>query len=199
MSRRFNARQNPVNVVALQLYQETYKRWQPGRALKTWKEFEKSQYYTSFIKFAQYCADCRCVNTKMYHAWLLDKQVPLHNWNSDKKYADFLIGWTRTESPWDGLERSLQTVSEWSDDNGKNIGDYFRQASVSRIISDIERGRLTAWLIYTCASGTEWLGSLDEKTIMMFYSWITPDYWYPKVKDNPELSEIKRVTQTLGL
>jgi hypothetical protein len=47
----------------------------------------------------------------------------------------------------------------------------------------VSTGRISAWVLYNCASGNEFLGSLNSEQIAMIWPYIDSDVWQKKFKD----------------
>ena len=197
--RRWEDRNTVVGQLALEAYRRFYQRCQPSSRPKTWQDFAGSRYYTAFRKFAQYTLDVRCVNTTAYLDHLLKQQTPLDRWCQDAVYEAFMLSWTRTESVWDAVERSLITAADWAEHNDSAVGHYFRYATDSRIISDIVRGRMSAWLIYASTDGVSWLQQLMPEQQQMIYDWIDPDHWQRQLAEEPQIAAVRKMLEQLGM
>ena len=185
--RRWNDRNTVVVQLALQTYQLFYQRIQPSSKPKDWAEFASSRYYTAFKKFAQYTIDVRCVNTQEFINYILKQQTPLDRWCSDSVYEEFMLRWIQTEPAWDAVQQTSDTAH------------YFKYATDSRIVSDIVKGRISAWLIYASADGVGWLGRLMPDQQQLVYRWINPEVWQSKLHQESEFGEIQQMLSQLGM
>ena len=197
--RRWNDRNTVVVQLALQTYQLFYQRIQPSSKPKDWAEFASSRYYIAFKKFAQYTIDVRCVNTQEFINYILKQQTPLDRWCSDSVYEEFMLSWIQTEPAWDAVQRSLLTASDWADQQASDTAHYFKYATDSRVVSDIVKGRISAWLIYASADGVGWLSRLMPDQQQLIYRWINPEVWQSKLHQESEFVEIQHLLAQVGM
>lgn len=154
---------------------------------KTYKDFSDSPYYIAFVKFGRYCVSIRCINFLSFTTWLLKTNKKLDQWCSDSLYEQWLIDYSRKESVQDALERGLKEMTEYAELNTElknGYVDYFRFVHGNRICHHISSGRISAWIVYNCASGIEFLDSLTEDQIGIILPWIDPTHWQQRFRDN---------------
>lgn len=166
--------------LGLRAYLLFYQTTQQGSKTKTYQDFSESPYYTAFVKFGRYCVNLRCLNFEMFARWLLQNNKKLDYWCSDKLYEEWMLEYLRRESVQDALERGLKEMEEYAQDNPnlKNgFSDYFRYGNTNRILHHIATGRISPWVIYNCASGVDFLGSLTQDQVEMILPSIDPSYW----------------------
>lgn len=197
--RRFQARKTPVVQMALQSFQRFYQMLQPSHSAKTWEDFDHSNYYNAFVRFAQYMVDVRCVNTVAYTEYLLKKNIKQDNWHRDSTYEQFLKYWVKVENPVDSLIRSLDTAQEWADKNGSVQTHYFRYAGDNQVCFDIVRGRMTAWCIMCSHTGQDWLAALPPHQLKIVYEWIDPDFWGKRLTETDDSEMIQETLDRLGM
>lgn len=197
--RRWEDRNTVVGQMALDAYIKFYQQCQPGKVKKDWQDFAASRYYSAFRKFAQYNVDIKCVNVNAYLAYLLKNHIALDRWCRDGVYEEFMLAWSRTEPAWDAIQRSLLTAADWADQSQSDPAHYFRYATDSRVISDIVRGRISAWLIYASSDGINWLQSLLPEQQRLIYDWIDPEYWQGKIQSETDWKDIQEMLTKLGM
>ena len=110
----------------------------------------------------------------------------IDNWCSDKLYEEWMHDYLRREAVQDALERALKEMQDYADthpelENG--FADYFRNGHSNRVCHHISNGRVSAWIVYNCVSGVEFLGQLNEEQVEIIMPWIDPDIWNQKFKD----------------
>jgi hypothetical protein len=157
-----------------------YQMTQQSAKPKTYQDFSESPYYTAFVKFGRYCVNLRCLNFEIFARWLLQNNKKLDYWCSDKLYEEWMLEYIKRESVQDALERGLKEMEEYAQENPnlKNgFSDYFRYGNTNRILHHISTGRISPWLIYNCASGVDFLGSLAQDQVEMILPIIDPTYW----------------------
>jgi len=63
----------------------------------------------------------------------------------------------------------------------------------------ITAGRVSAWIIYNCASGQEFLGNLDSSQLTMIWPYIDSDTWMKRFADYPaDQAYVKEMLQKAG-
>ena len=186
VKRRYQA-QNEAGVrLGFQAYLKFYEIAQGSSKLKTYDDFASSNYYRAFVKFGRYCVSLRAVNPPQFVTWLLKNNKKIDNWCSDSVYEQWLHYWLPTESVQDALERGLKEIQNYIEEHSEfknGIADYFRYVSPNRICYHISTGRVSAWIVYNCASGVEFLDDLPPEQIKMILPWINPDIWDKKFRD----------------
>ena len=197
--RRWQNRNTPLVVLALEAYQRFYRQCQPSQKTKQWDHFAQSSYYAAFVRFAQYMLDVRCVNTGAFMDHVIKNNIKLDQWASDGVYTAFLMRWTRTEDAWDAVRRSIDTATVWAQENHSNLAHYFLYASDYKIQSDLDRGRISAWFVFCSETGQQWLYNLGPEQTAIIWFWIDPEYWQPNLTQNPVADEISHTLKQAGI
>ena len=197
--RRWEERNSVAVQLALESYRRFYQQYQPSQKQKEWKQFAESSYYAAFVRFARYTIDVRCVNTSAFIDYVIKNNIKLDHWCNDSVYEQFLLYWSKIEDPWDAVKRSLITAADWAVEQQSHARDYFRYAAHSRIMMDIDRGRISAWLILCSDSGTDWLFKLTQEQVKWVYKWIDPAIWTSKLQDHPHTDQIRSVLKEIGV
>lgn len=178
--------QNETGVqLGLAAYLRFYEISQGSCKLKTFDDFVRSSYYRAFVKFGRYCQDIRAVSVSRFIDWLIKNNKKIDHWCRDSTYTEFLLSYTRQESAADALSRAVETAISWEESNRYPSKDYLRYSNVNAICHDIVCGRITAWALYNCNSGTELLSRLNSEHLEMIWCWIDADYWSQKFQEYP--------------
>jgi hypothetical protein len=185
--KRRHQQQNETGVqLGLRAYLRFYEVTQGSARLKSYDDFSASPYYNAFVKFGRQLVGIRAVNPANFIDWLLKQNKKLDHWCKDTFYEEWLLEYLRRENYKDALERAITEMQEYAEANTdlKNgFRDYFRYANSNRVCYHISTGRISAWVVYGCDSGIEFLGSLGEEQLTMIMPWIDPDFWNNKFKD----------------
>lgn len=171
----------------LRAYLQFYETTQGSARLKTYKDFANSSYYNAFVRYGRYCVTTRVINVSSFTAWLLKNNKKLDQWCRDSYYETWLHEYLRRESTQDALERGLKEMAEYVNSGSSNLAhysDYFRFGNTNRICHHVNTGRVSAWVIYNCDSGVEWLDGLGTEHLAMVMPWIDPDHWNHRFQDN---------------
>lgn len=184
-------------------YLRFYETTQKSLKQKNYEDFSNSPYYLAFVKFGRYLVSIKAVNTASFTEWLLKNNKKLDYWCKDALYEEWLHEYLKKESTQDALERALKEMTKYAEDNPElknGFTDYFRYGNSNRICYHISTGRISAWIIYNCASGVAFLDSLREDQVALIMPQIDPDFWQKKFRDYPEdVSWCKEVLAKAGL
>lgn len=172
------AQQNEVGVrLGFRCFQKFFNYIKPSDAEKTYLEFVDSPYYLAFVKFGRYCVEIRAISPEAFCDWLIKGNRKLDQWTRDSYYDEFLLDYLQRELSASALERSIETMTVWAEENNARFQDYFKYASESRICFDIQRGRISPWIIYTSQTGQDFLNKLNEKDLAHIWRYIDSDFW----------------------
>ena len=196
--------QNETGVqLGFKAYLRFYELTQGSAKLKTYEDFVNSPYYMAFVKFGRYLVAIRCINTGSFTDWLLKNNKKIDYWTKDAFYIEWMREYLKKENVKDALERALKEMQDLADEDSRLDGkfnDYFRRANSNRVCQHIANGRISAWIVFNCASGVEFLETLNEEQLGMIIEWIDPDYWQRKFTDYMADTEwTKHILQQAGL
>lgn len=201
--RRWN-QENEVGVqLGFQAYLKFYEMTQGSAKLKTYANFVESPYYSAFVKFGRHLVNIRAVNANSFTQYLLKNNKKLDHWCKDALYQEWLMQYMKKESVQDAIERALKEMQEYADTNTElvnSFSNYFRLGNSNRICYHISNGRISPWVIFNCASGVEWVSTLNQEQLQIVMPWIDPDFWQQKFKDYVADAEwSKTVLEKAGL
>lgn len=196
--------QNETGVqLGFKAYLRFYELTQGSAKLKTYEDFVASPYYMAFVKFGRHLVAIRCINTGSFIDWLLKNNKKIDYWTKDTMYSEWMRDYLKKENVKDALERALKEMQDLADEDSRLAGkfnDYFRQANANRVCQHIANGRISAWIVFNCASGVEFLETLNEEQLGMIIEWIDPDYWQRKFTDYMADTEwTKHILKQAGL
>ncbi len=200
-TKRRMAQENEVGVrIGFRCFQKFYDFIKPNDEPKSYRAFADSPYYLAFVKFGRYCVEIRAVDAEDFCTWLIKNNRKLDSWTKDSYYDEFLEDYLKREPAAPALERSIQTMTEWAEENQARFQDYFKYATESRVCFDIQRGMISPWVLYTTATGQDFLNRLDEKNLDHIWRYIDSDYWTKNfAKRNIDFEWTKEITSQAGL
>lgn len=176
--------QSEVGVqLGMQAYLRFYEITQGSARLKTFDDFARSPYYRAFVRFGRYCVNIRAINIPRFIEWLLKNNKKIDHWCRDTVYSEYLQEHLRQESAVDALSRAMEQAIVWSEETGNPDRDYLRFGNSNAICYAITTGRVTAWVLYNCDSGAEFLGTLNQEQIAMIWPMIDTDFWQRRFRD----------------
>lgn len=189
--------------LGLRAWLRFYEITQGSAKTKSYEDFVKSQFYSAFVKFGRHIVAIRAVNPGAFIDYVVRQNKKLDHWTHESIYVEYLKQYLRREAAQDALERSLLEMQEYTDSNpniSNRFADYFRQGNSNLICSHIINGRISPWVVFNCASGIEFLETLNEEQIAMILPWLDPDHWQSKFKDRVADTEwIKMILKDAGL
>ena len=181
-------------------YLRFYELTQGSAKLKTYTDFASSPYYSAFVKFGQFMVSIRAINPPAFTEWMIKQNKKLDQWTKDKFYDEYLFEYIRREHPKDALERSLTEMQIWADECGGQFNQIFTHSAPNKVVQMVTNGRISAWVIYNCASGVEFLGKMNPEQLTMMFNYIDPDFWQKKFKDYVSDTEwTKMILREAGL
>lgn len=190
--RRFQE-QNEVGVqIGLQAYLRFYELTQGSAKLKTFDDFARSPYYRAFVKFGRYCQDIRAVNVPRFVEWVIRQNKKIDHWCRDSIYTEYLTEYLRVENVADALARAMESAIDWAESTGNPDRDYLRFGNDNVLCYAVTTGRLSAWVLYNCDSGQEFLGRINPEQIAMVWPMIDADFWQKKFSDYAADTEYAR-------
>jgi hypothetical protein len=181
--RRYHERNEPGVRIGLQAYLKFYEH--SGSRNRSFDDFAKSSYYRAFVKFGRYCVDVNVINPTQFMTWLLKNNKKIDRWCSDQLYTEYLIEYLKFESVEDALTRALLESIAWGDETGCPDRDFLRYGNINRICHHITTGKISAWVLYNCSAGEEFLNRLPAEQLPMIWSYIDTDQWHSVIRGRP--------------
>lgn len=83
------------------------------------------------------------------------------------------------------LARGIEFAVDWAEENASRSQDFFRYSNANRVMYAITTGRISAWIIYNCASGQAFLDELDPDSVITLWPYIDSDRWQRKFINYP--------------
>jgi hypothetical protein len=191
--KRRHQERNEVGVqLGMQAYLRFYEITQGSARLKTFVDFAQSPYYRAFVKFGRHCVAIRAVNTARFIDWVVRQNKKIDHWCRDSVYTEYLVDHVRSEAATDALGRALETAIDWAEHTSNPDRDYLRYGNDNVICHAITTGRVTAWVLYNCDSGTEYLARINTQQVAMIWNMIDADFWQRRFRDYPADTEYVR-------
>jgi hypothetical protein len=177
-------------------YHIFYQSLKPGKilTLPTYQQFSASNYYTAFTKFGSWCEENQIQEFVHFVNWLLKHNIKLDTWCDLNKYHEFLQELINDENPHQALQRSLSTITAWSQDSGNPWNEFFGLAHPNIIVNWTLQGKISPWLIYNCNSALKFLEKCSPEQLNMIQSHAPIRKWKVKFMRMNEHAEIIRQT-----
>lgn len=181
-------------------FQRFYKLSAGAKNDKTYEEFCKSQYYNAFVKFGSFINNVRPLYPEKYIDYVVTSGVKLDHWCKEEMYEKYAIDLIRKESVDTALERSVNTMIKWAEENNSVWNHYFFYASPNRVTWDIRDGKISPWLVLNCSSGKKMLSQFNDEQLNMLANVLDPQHWAVRFKRSPKDVElVKQVAKEAKL
>jgi hypothetical protein len=158
-------------------FNQFYKLSAGAKKDKTYEEFCKSTYYNAFVKFGSFVSNVRPLYPEKYINYVVTSGVKLDQWCREEMYQTYAIDLIKKEGVETALERSVQTMVEWAEENNSIWNHYFNYVSINRALWHIKDGKISPWLILNCKSGKDLLSKFNDEQLSMIYHIVDPQHW----------------------
>jgi hypothetical protein len=196
--KRYQSRGETGIKIGLNAFLKFYETIQGGRT-RTFDDFAASPYYRAFARFGQYCVSIRAINVPRFVEWLLKNNKRIDHWCKDSVYGEYLLEHLRVENPMDAVQRAIEASIDWNEKTGNPAHDYVRFGNDNALCYAVSTGRVSAWVLYHCDSGIEFLSRLNPEQIAMIWPYVDTDFWQKRFRDYAEdVAYIKSVLKQAG-
>jgi hypothetical protein len=144
---------------------------------KTYEDFVRSPYYNAFVKFGSFISNVRPLYPERYIDYVVTSGVKLDHWCRDEMYEQYALDFILKEDVTTALERSVNTMMEWAEENNSVWNHYFLYVSLNRAVWHIKDGKISPWLMLNCKSGKDMLSKFNDEQLEMVYHVINPEHW----------------------
>lgn len=179
-----------------QAYVRFFQLTQKAKHIKTYEEFAKSPYYNAFVKFGSFLSNVNPLYPDRYIDYVVTSGVKLDHWCREQLYYDYVLDFVKKEPAEVALQRSINTMLTWADENNSMWNHYFRYVSTNRAVYDIKDGKVSPWLVLNCDTGRAMLSKLNDEQLGIIYEVMDPDFWSRRFKLYPaDLVLVKEVAK----
>lgn len=162
-----------------------YELTQNNKKLKTYEEFCSSSYYNAFVKFGSFINNINPIYPDKFIDYVIKSGVKLDHWCRDELYEKYLYEMLKVEPVEAAIQRSLQTMMEWADENQASFEHYFNYVSLNRAVYDILNGKISPWLILNSLSGKDMIKKMTDEQLNMIGPVFDVKFWLKRFKENP--------------
>jgi hypothetical protein len=194
--KRRHQEQKEVGVqLGLRAYLRFYEISQGSAKSKTFNDFASSSFYRAFVKFGRHIQAIRAVNPPRFIDWVVRQNKKIDNWCKDSVYTEYLSEYLRIENVTDALTRAIEEAQLWQEKTQNPLADYLRYGNDNALCYAVSTGRVSAWVLYNCDSGNEFLARINPEQVAMIWPCIDADFWSKKFKDYP--ADVEHVREIL--
>lgn len=170
------------------------------KGTKTYEEFCKSSFYNAFVKFGSFVSNAKPLYPEKYIDHIVTSNIKVDRWCDEAVYEKYAKELIRKEAVETALERSINTMTSWAEENSSAWNHYFLFASMNRIVWDIKDGKVSPWLILNCTTGKQSLAKLNDEQLDIIGSIIDPGHWSMRFKRQPsDVDLAKQIAKQAGL
>ena len=109
-------------------FNQFYKLSAGAKKDKTYEEFCKSSYYNAFVKFGSFVSNVKPLYPEKYMNYVVTSGVKLDHWCREEMYETYATDLIKKEGVETALERSVNTMVEWAQENNSVWNHYFLYA-----------------------------------------------------------------------
>lgn len=139
--------------------------------------FEKDKTYKAITDFTLYAEENNYTFIYDYGIWLLKNKIIERNWYKTEIYQQFLKQHLLTEHPREAVVRSIEYIA-----NIDELGKFFKSCQVGKILTYIETGRVSPWLVLLADNKNDFLERLESEKWTYFNKLVNIDVWQSRMK-----------------
>lgn len=170
--------------LALLTYQRFYEISQKQKN-KTFDEFAKSPYYNAFVKFGSFMSNANPIYPEKFIDFVIKSGVKLDHWCRDELYDTYLQELLKIEPADGAIQRTINTMMDWADNNEATWNHYFNYANLNRATHDIKEGKISPWILLQSKSGKKMLKNMNDEQLAIIGDIINPQFWLSRFKKLP--------------
>lgn len=183
--RRALAQHEKHVVLGYETYITFYKRTQHNSGDKTYADFCHSPYYNAFIKFGSFVSNVNPLYPERFIDYVVTSGVKLDHWCRDELYEKYVLDLVKTETVETALQRSLNHMFEWGENNQAPWNHYLLYVSTHRAMYDIKDGKISPWILLNCSNGKKLLQKFTDEQLSHISNIIDIPFWNNKFKKYP--------------
>ena len=173
---------------------------QGGAKIKTYDEFCDTPYYNAFVKFGSFINNINPLYPDKFIDYVIKSGVKLDHWCRDELYDTYLYETLKTEPVENAVQRSIQTMIEWGDEQNANFAHYFSYVNLNRAVQDIRNGKVSLWVILNSVSGQSMVQKMNDEQLDLISPAFDVPYWLKKFKEVPaDVAMVKEICTEVGI
>ena len=181
-------------------YNRFYQLTQAAKKQKPYSDFCKSAYYNAFVKFGSFINNVNPLYAERFIDYVIKSGVKLDHWCRDELYDKYLSELVKIEPVESAVQRSLQYMMEWGDENNANFTHYFNYVSINRAVHNIRDGKISPWMVMNSVSGVELLKKFSNEQLELVNQTLDIPFWVKKIRDNPaDVALVKEICKETGI
>ncbi len=190
--------QTPVGQTAYALY----RRWLEGqkRLPPPVETFLTSNYYTSFVKFAEHVRSAGIPDPQKYIELMLKAKISPALWRKPEAYQLYLDYVDKQSDPYEQVQITVETLQTMIEGLEIPPADVFTQFKAGEILDLIQQRKLSPWLLFCSKSFKAWVGQLEEHERTHLMRSIGIEQWSERLQKRAAIvDEFKEIAEALGI
>lgn len=143
--------------------------------------FAKSSSYLSVVQTMAEMDELGWIFVLEYMLWLISNKVHFSHWVKRSYYEKFLNQYLRNETPADAIPRSLEYIIEKG-----HFGEFFKKTSPNKIITYLECGYVSPWILLVYPNADEFYTRLNEHQLEALVKCVNFDIYHRKAERFPK-------------
>jgi hypothetical protein len=181
-------------------YNRFYQITQAAKKNKSYSDFCKSSYYNAFVKFGSFVNNVDPLYPERFIDFVIKSGVKLDHWCRDELYDKYLSDLVKIEPVESAVQRSLQYMMEWGDENNANFAHYFTYVNMNRAVHHIRDGKISPWMVMNTKGGVTLLRKFSDAQLELVNQTLDIPFWAKKIRDNPaDVALVKEVCKETGI
>lgn len=183
------------------VYNRFYRLTNPGNHQdKSYEHFAKSSYYSAFVKFGSFVNNVNPLYPDKFIDFVIKSGVKLDHWCRDELYDTYLDEMLKVEPVDSAIERTLNTMNEWAEEQKSNFAHYFSYVNLNRAVTHISNGLISSWVVLNSTEGIKMLANFSDEQLAIIESKIDPVFWKDKFRKQPsDVELVKEVCKEIGI
>jgi len=196
--RRFLNKDTRTGQLAFEMFNK-FNRHHHIKPKEPFKKFLTSKHYRAFETLAKFFMQVKPLDSNGYFDYLIKSNAPFRKWTSEDFYQAWVQERILTEPAPDAVERSIDTLQEYAQENQIQLEEVIDKLSGNRLALWLQTGRLSPWYVILSPHTRKILDKLDMEMLQSLDKILNPLYWRLRVQKDPRTTEIKQGLLELNL
>lgn len=196
---RIDELRGPIGASAYAHYSDWMKA--KKRSVPPIETFSESQYYSTFVKFAEHAQKTNIPNAQQFIRFMVENNdVNPGLWCRDNVYAMYLQWYDQAYPPESQVLESLEFVKTLAYDYECDLKDVFKSVPIDALVTHIKRRKLSPWFLLSSKVFRAHQGSRSEEEKEKLARAMNSGAMIERIKKNSDLFVFfNKVTDSEGL
>ena len=180
-----------------------YQKWMKShrRAVPAIETFLTSNFYTTFIKFAQFAKRVGLPDVDAFIWYMKEKDIPPVIWVNPEIYASYIEFIDKKSDPSQQAQQTIDYLFKIASELQVDVSEIFDYLEPSDVIMMLHRRQVSPWILLHSPKFKQFLinKATDQEKVAM-QAIIRPEYWAEKKAKSPEIvAQMKKYIRELDL